>query len=217
MNKRTGTNNPKSTRRDLLSAGAGVLAAASVPTAVFAAARNGTQSARIERSVIDTGLPYAAATAAFERSIGRLDVDASRALRARKAPWADVERAMARMAGPSGLMLFTQIDQGAIASLAGTTVQCRLYLIGNPAIATQIVRIDVRGCFYVPFRVAIYESQDESGAIICFDRPSSFLGALERPELADIGRLLDAKIDAVVQRVRAGAGSKQFNATPTGC
>jgi hypothetical protein len=60
----------------------------------------------------------------------------------------------------------------------------------------------------VPFRVAIYEGHDESGAIIAFDRPSSFLGALERPELADIGRMLDAKIDAVVERVRARDGSK---------
>lgn len=208
MNKRTSMNELKSTRRDVLRAGAGVLAAVSAPTAALVAAENGAQSARIERSVINTGLPYAAATAAFERSIGRLDMDASRALKARNAPWADVESAMARMAGPSGLMLFTQVDQGAIASLAGTPIQCRLYLIGNPAIATQIVRIDVRGCFYVPFRVAIYESHVESGAIIRFDRPSSFLAGLERPELTPIARMLDAKIDAVVQRVRAADGTK---------
>jgi uncharacterized protein (DUF302 family) len=108
--------------------------------------------------------------------------------------------------GPSGLMLFTKVDQGAIASLAGTTIQCRLYLVGNPAIASQIVRIDVRGSFYVPFRVAIFERHN-AGAIMCFDRPSSFLGLLERPELTDIGRLLDSKIDAVAQRVR-GQGNQ---------
>jgi uncharacterized protein (DUF302 family) len=207
MNNGTAMNHLKTTRRDVLRAGARVLAAVSAPTAAFAA-QSGRQSAKIERSVIDTRLPYAAATVAFERSLGRLDLDASRALKARKAPWAEVESAMARMAGPSGLMLFTQFDQGAIASLAGIPIQCQLYLIGNPAIAAQIVRIDVRGCFYVPFRVAIYETHDESAAMICFDRPSSFLGALGRPELTDIARMLDAKIDAVVQRVRASAGTQ---------
>jgi hypothetical protein len=39
--------------------------------------------------------------------------------------------------GPSGLMLFAKIDQGAIASLGETQVQCWLYLIGNPAIAPR--------------------------------------------------------------------------------
>jgi hypothetical protein len=108
---------------------------------------------------------------------------------------------MARMAGPSGLMLFSKIDQGAIASLSGAPVRCRLYLVGNPAIATRIVRIDVRGSLYVPFRVDLFESDEQSGAILSFDRPSSFLGALGRPELNAIGRQLDEKMDGVVQNI----------------
>jgi uncharacterized protein (DUF302 family) len=155
----------------------------------------------IEQTFSNAGRSYEAACAVFERSIGRLDESAARALKARKAPWSDVQVAMDRMAGPSGLMLFKQVDQGAIASLAGTTIRCRLYLIGNPAIAAQIVRIDVRGCLYVPFRVAIFETH-EPGAVMCFDRPSSFLGLLGRPELKDIGSLLDSKIDAVVNCVQ---------------
>jgi uncharacterized protein (DUF302 family) len=207
MTRRTVMNDPHTTRRTVLQAGAGLFAAVSLPTAA-SSAQNASRSTRIKQSVINTGHRYEVATAAFERSVGRLDTEASRALKARNAPWPEVESAMARMAGPSGLMLFTQIDQGAIASLAGTAIQCRLYLIGNPAVAAQIVRIDVRGSFYVPFRVALFESSDESGAIICFERPSSFLGALERPELTDIGRMLDSKIDAVVRQVQVSEASK---------
>jgi hypothetical protein len=156
----------------------------------------------IEQSCIDTQRSYEVATVAFERSIGRLERDRAQELTARRAPWADVETEMARMAGASGLMLFTQVDQGSIASLAGTPLRCRLYLVGNPAIAARIVRIDVRGSFYVPFRVAIFEREDASGAFIMFDRPASFLGVLGHPELNEIGLMLDAKIDAVVQRVK---------------
>jgi uncharacterized protein (DUF302 family) len=159
---------------------------------------------RVERSSINTGLAYDAAILAFERSIGRLDIAATQALVARKASWGEVEAAMAAMAGPSGLMLFTQFDQGSVASLAGRPIRCRLYVIGNPAIATQIIRIDVRASFYVPFRVAIFEHDEPPGAVISFDRPSSFLSVLGRTELAEIGRQLDAKIDAVVQRMCDG-------------
>jgi uncharacterized protein (DUF302 family) len=157
----------------------------------------------IERSSINTGRGYEQVVADFERSIGRLDVAAAQGLKARGASWEEVETAMARMAGPSGLMLFTQIDQGAIASLAGTPIRCRLHLVGNPAIATRIVSIDVRGSLYVPFRVAIFESHNDDGAVICFDRPSSFLTALGHRELNEIGLMLDSKIDAVVRRVCA--------------
>jgi len=38
-------------------------------------------------------------------------------------------------------------------------------------------------------------------ASISFDRPSSFLATLERPELAAFGILLDQKIDAIVAAV----------------
>jgi uncharacterized protein (DUF302 family) len=162
-------------------------------------------SCLIEHTTVETGLSYKAAAAAFESSIGRLDPQAAEALRARHAPWADVEREMERMAGPSGLMLFTKVDQGAIASLGETQVRCRLYLVGNPAIAAHIVRIDPRGSFYVPFRVSLYEQTEGAGAVLSFDRPSSFLGVLDQAGLRDIGLQLDEKIDAVMRRITASS------------
>jgi hypothetical protein len=92
----------------------------------------------IERTSIPTGLPYDLATAAFESAIGRLEPETAKALVARQASWAEVEAEMGRMAGPSGLMLFTKFDQGAVASLSGTNTRCAQYLVGNPAIAARI-------------------------------------------------------------------------------
>jgi hypothetical protein len=54
----------------------------------------------------------------------------------------------------------------------------------------------------VPFRVALYDESGAAGAILSFDRPSSFLAALGRSELNEIGRLLDQKIDTTVRNVR---------------
>jgi uncharacterized protein (DUF302 family) len=160
----------------------------------------------IERCYVDTGHPYEKAAAAFEASIGRLELRTAEALEARNTPWAEVEVEMARMAGPAGLMLFAKFEQGAVASLAGRRIRCGLYLVGNPAVATRIVRIDVRASLYVPFRVALYEPREQAAAVLSFDRPSSFLGLFEQPEMREIGLMLDAEIDAVMKKVQQAAG-----------
>lgn len=159
-------------------------------------------SAVVDRSYVDTKLDYQSAIAAFEAAVGSLKPEAAAALAARGAPWSEFEAAMTSAAGPSGLMILAKFDQGAVASLAGTPIRCRLYLVGNPAIAARIVRIDERACLYVPFRVAIYERHGGPGATISFDRPSTSLRALDNPELESIGLMLDQKLDGVMESIR---------------
>jgi uncharacterized protein (DUF302 family) len=163
--------------------------------------RLSTGTAGIERSVVPTGLTYRALIAAFERELGRWDPTASVRLVERQAPWSEVEREVERVAGPHGLMILGQLDQGAIVSLSGHPTACSQYLVGNPVIAARILRIDVRASLYVPFRVCLYDDGAPDGAWIAFDRPSSFLATLERPELTELGTLLDHKIDGVVAAI----------------
>jgi len=106
----------------------------------------------IEQRRVNTGRSHKVATAAFESSIGRLELEHAKAPTVRAASWDEIEAAMARMAGPSGLLPLTQYDQGVIASLSSKSIRRRLYLVANPAIAAQIVRIDIRGSFYGAFR-----------------------------------------------------------------
>ena len=84
------------------------------------------------------------------------------------------------MAEPFGLMVLAKIDQGRITSLSGKSKMCSLY--------NQIIEIDLRGSFYVPFRVAVHDDGGANGGTISYDRPSSFLAALNRPELDAIGK-----------------------------
>jgi uncharacterized protein (DUF302 family) len=100
-------------------------------------------------------------------------------------------------------MVIARADLGTVASLSGREKRCSLYLVGNPVIANQIISIDLRGSFYVPFRVALSHDGDPRGATIAYDRPSSFLATLGRPELAPIAQSLDRKIDEVAAAVRA--------------
>ena len=119
------------------------------------------------------------------------------------ASWPEVEAAIAKMAEPFGLMVLAKIDQGRITSLSGKSKMCSLYMVGNPVIANQIIEIDLRGSFYVPFRVAVHDNGGANGGTISYDRPSSFLAALDRPELDAIGKLLDEKPDRVIANLNA--------------
>jgi uncharacterized protein (DUF302 family) len=150
---------------------------------------------------VATGLPYDRLIEAFEASLGKWDQPAVVQLSKENAKWPEVEAAIAKMAEPFGLMVLAKIDQGRITSLSGTPKMCTLYLVGNPAIAKRIIEIDLRGSFYVPFRVAVHDDGSPDGGIISYDRPSSFLAALDRPELGAIGKSLDEKLDRVISNL----------------
>jgi uncharacterized protein (DUF302 family) len=160
-----------------------------------------TQTAKIDHTDVATGRTYGELVAAFEGTLGRWEPSMAQGLVGRKATWSEVQAEAGRVAGPRGLMIIAGVDQGSLTSLSGNVKHCRLYLVGNPLIATHIFDIDPHGAFYVPFRVALYDGGDPASAHICYDRPSSFLAALGHPQLAEIGAALDAKIDDVVRSV----------------
>ena len=161
------------------------------------------ESAVHQKTIVETQFIYEELCSRFEAAIGRLDAAGIRKMEAAGAPWREIEAAIGEMAGESGLMQFAEFDQGAVASLAGGRICCRLYLVGNPVVAARIVRIDERGALYVPFRVTVYASPSGEAAAIAFDRPSSLLAGLNRPELDEIGALLDRKIDNAVLKAAA--------------
>ena len=160
----------------------------------------GAETAMIEHTRIATRLSYDALVVAFERELGHLDPKLTEDLVERKASWDYIKRAIEQVGGPHGLMVIFRADQGQITSLSGREKRCSLYLVGNPVIANEIIDIDPRASFYVPFRVCLYENGGDLG-VMAYDRPSSFLATLERPELTPFGELLDHKIDTVASLV----------------
>jgi uncharacterized protein (DUF302 family) len=71
-----------------------------------------------------------------------------------------VEKELERLGGTHGHMIVASANQGAITSLSGKLKRCMLYLVGNPVIADKIIAIDIRASFYVPFRVALFDTGD---------------------------------------------------------
>ena len=111
--------------------------------------------------------------------------------------WTDVEAAVDRTAGPTGLVALARLDTGALLSLSGRPLDATLYLVGNPVVARKATVIDPAAALYAPFRVAIY--QDASGVHLAYDKPSSVFKSLGSPAVDRIAIELDEKIRIAVE------------------
>jgi uncharacterized protein (DUF302 family) len=156
---------------------------------------------RIAQSKVALSRSFDETVQLFERELQLWPRETSVDLVSRQAPWSAVQAEVARLGGRRGLMIFSKIDTGRLTSLSGRHKSSALYLVGNPVIANEILNIDPKGGFYVPFRVALYAEGGGGRASLCYDRPSSFLAALDA-RLAAIGRELDSKIDAVADALQ---------------
>ncbi|KAA0070025.1 DUF302 domain-containing protein [Tardiphaga sp. P9-11] len=159
----------------------------------------------IERIDVITSLSFTELIDAFESSLGRWEPHVGDALVRDQVSWQEAKISIGAMAGPRGLMIFSKINQGEIASLAGTPRSSVIYLVGNPLIATTILQVDIRAGMLVPFRVELYE--DGQGGILSYDAPSSFLGSLDNPALTEIGKALDEKMSGVAAELTSRPGS----------
>ena len=145
----------------------------------------------VEHVRVATDKPFEEVADAFERQLGRFDPDAYKALAAGGAA-EGVRAKIEAMAGPSGFMLFGTNDHGSLLRLAGQKRKAVQYVVGNPLIALEMTRHDVRAGLYAPLRVLIYE--DERGrACLEYDRPSSLFGQFNDGRIAPVASMLGRK------------------------
>jgi hypothetical protein len=81
---------------------------------------------KIQHTEVATGRTYEVLVEAFEHELGYLNPLVGTRLIEQKASWSEVEREMARMAGPRGLMIIFRAGQGRITSLSGHEKRCSL-------------------------------------------------------------------------------------------
>jgi uncharacterized protein (DUF302 family) len=145
-----------------------------------------------------TDKPFDDVAKAFEAQLGKFDGDVRKAANASE----DAEEAKAKiaaMAGPSGFMLFSTSDHGALLRLAGQKRKAIQYVVGNPVFALQMTQHDIRASLYAPLRVLIYENE-EGKACLEYDRPSSLFGQFGNAEITTVAVMLDGKLEALVTK-----------------
>ncbi|HEY8125801.1 MAG TPA: DUF302 domain-containing protein [Methylocystis sp.] len=99
-------------------------------------------------------------------------------------------------AGPS-LSIFLVRDHGALLQSAGGRRNAIQYEIGNPLTATKMTRHRLAAALYAPLRVVLFEDEDGS-SVFEYDHPSSLFGQFDNECVTEVGRYLDAALEAAL-------------------
>jgi uncharacterized protein (DUF302 family) len=100
--------------------------------------------------------------------------------------------------GPK-LSIFLSRDHGALLQIAGRRRKAIQYEIGNPLTASKMTRHVLAAGLYAPLRVILYEN-DNGEAVFEYDLPSSFFGQFGDDQVTEVGRYLDATLEATLKR-----------------
>ncbi|HEX7906592.1 MAG TPA: DUF302 domain-containing protein [Paraburkholderia sp.] len=154
-------------------------------------------SVQIVHQTVDIDVAYDSFTHNFEKILGKFDL-------ALAASFANdpslMDEAIKKMEGEQNLMIFGSLNHGVGFRLIGEQPRKAIrYTMGNPRVAIQMTRHDIRAGLYVPFNVLIYEVS-ENTIRIEFDRPSSLLGTFENADVDKVAEELDVKLEKVIEK-----------------
>jgi uncharacterized protein (DUF302 family) len=157
-----------------------------------------TLSIDVMRLRFDSDRSFDSIRAALLGRMGRITSDdIAKALASVTTP-ADFERAMDGFAGPSGFMLFSEIDHSHYLPLYGVKRRATRLVFGNPAVAATMTQHDVIAALFAPVGLLLYEADDGQGSTVIYDQPSSLMQAQNNPALLSAARALEAKMLALV-------------------
>jgi hypothetical protein len=93
-----------------------------------------------------------------------------------------------QVAGEPGLMILGTITHGRMLGLLGGPVQTQMFLIGNPLIALEMLRV-------------MFSGDGPEETTVTYDRPSKIFAQWNEPIFRETGRLLDEKMEALVRKI----------------
>jgi uncharacterized protein (DUF302 family) len=153
----------------------------------------------IERFSVTTSKPFEAAVAALKAAVGRPDmvefVNATRGARS----FAELERAVHKSLGRTGLMLFMELDHGAILRLETGFDAPKIVrlVIGNPLVMKEMAKRVPDAGSYAPVTILVDERPD--GVHLSYDRMASLLAPYGNMDALAVARELDSKIEKLLQ------------------
>ncbi len=152
----------------------------------------------VQRFSVTSAKPFEHVVAGLEARIGHPDMEVFRRDVAAAKTYAELEKVIHQVIGPSDLMEFTRFDLGEILRKErGKEAPKSLRLIaGNPLIMKQMVEHVPDAGSYAPVTILIDERAD--GVYLSYDRMASFLGAYGSPEALKVARELDAKVEGLL-------------------
>ena len=152
----------------------------------------------IERFSVTTSMPFEAVVTALKDAVGRLDlVEFAKASR-QAGTFAELKALVDRNLGKTGLMLFMELDHGAVLRKeTGFPIPKIVRLvIGNPLVMKEMAKHVPEAGSYAPVTVLVDERSD--GVHLSYDRMASLLAPYGNIEAIAVARELDSKIEKLL-------------------
>ena len=152
----------------------------------------------IERFSVTSSKPFEVVVAALEAAVGHPDmaefVKATKGARS----FTELESAVQRGLGRTGLMMFMELDHGAILrkETGLATPKIVRLVIGNPLIMKEMAKHVPDAGSYAPVTILVDERPD--GVHLSYDRMASFLASYGSPEALRVAQDLDSKVEGLL-------------------
>jgi uncharacterized protein (DUF302 family) len=157
----------------------------------------------IERFSLTTSKPFDEVLAGVNAAIGHPDMaEFERSTREARS-FAELRNAIEKGLSNIGLMLFMQLDQGAVVrkEMGRDFPKIVRLLIGNPLIMKEMAKHVPDDGSYAPITVLVDERAD--GVHLSYDRMTSLLAPYENREALEVARDLDKKVEDLLRRAAA--------------
>ena len=157
----------------------------------------------VERFSLISSKPFDQVVAVLYASIGHPDMAEFGRSTHEARSFAELKSAVERGLSTVGLMLFMQLDHGAILrkETGRETPKTIRFVIGNPLIMKEMVKHVPDAGSYAPVTVLVDERAD--GVHLSYDRMASFLAPYGNRDALEVARNLDRKIDDLLRQAAA--------------
>jgi len=153
----------------------------------------------IERFSLTSSKPFDQVVAAVNAGIGHPDMAEFTRSTHEARSFAELKSAVEKGLSKAGLMLFMQLDHGAVVrkQTGRDTPKIIRFVIGNPLIMMEMAKHVPDAGSYAPVTVLVDERPD--GVHLSYDMMSSLLAPYGNQDALVVARDLDSKIETLLQ------------------
>ena len=157
----------------------------------------------IERFTLISSKPFDQVVAAVYAAVGHPDMAEFGRSTHEARSFAELKGAVEKGLSEAGLMLFMQLDHGAVVRKETGRDSPRIirFVIGNPLIMMQMAKHVPDAGSYAPVTVLVDERAD--GVHLSYDRMASFLAAYGNRDALQVAEDLDNKIETLLREAPA--------------
>ncbi|HXJ85331.1 MAG TPA: DUF302 domain-containing protein [Candidatus Binatia bacterium] len=157
----------------------------------------------VERLTMTSSKPFDAVVTAIEAAVGHPDMGEFMKAIQDARTFAELESAIQRNLGRTGLMMFTKFDLGMILRKETGLDRPKIVrlVIGNPLVMKEMAKHVPDAASYAPVTILVDERPD--GVHLSYDRMASLLAPYRNPDALAVARDLDSKIESLIRESAA--------------